>query len=158
MENHFYRIRRAPLSLTIFITHVRNRGYANDWYGVKRTLWSRGITSTKSWLFYRITQLMHSFEINIRICQPENSDVHRGEAGEKTTLEGWPILMLNENECTNCFVLWHWSLFQIWYQVFLYNFTHVRCSKYYFNNCFFRSLKLLRDVQMNCFFFKFLFS
>ena len=25
-------------------------------------------------------QLMHSFEISIRICQPENSDVHRGEA------------------------------------------------------------------------------
>ena len=26
-----------------------------------------------------IIQLMHSVEINIRICQPENSDVHRGE-------------------------------------------------------------------------------
>ena len=25
-------------------------------------------------------QLMHSFEVNIRICQPENSDVHQGEA------------------------------------------------------------------------------
>ena len=25
-------------------------------------------------------QLMHSFEVYIRICQPENSDVHRGEA------------------------------------------------------------------------------
>ena len=24
-------------------------------------------------------QLMHSFLVNIRICQPENSDVHRGE-------------------------------------------------------------------------------
>ena len=24
-------------------------------------------------------QLMHSLEVNIRICQPENSDVHRGE-------------------------------------------------------------------------------
>ena len=23
---------------------------------------------------------MHSFEVDIRICQPENSDVHRGEA------------------------------------------------------------------------------
>ena len=23
-----------------------------------------------------IIQLMHSFEVNIRICQPENSDVH----------------------------------------------------------------------------------
>ena len=27
-----------------------------------------------------IIQLMHSFEVDIRICQPENSDVHRGEA------------------------------------------------------------------------------
>ena len=26
-----------------------------------------------------IIRLMHSFEVNIRICQPENSDVHRGE-------------------------------------------------------------------------------
>ena len=25
---------------------------------------------------YDIIQLMHSFEVNIRICQPENSDVH----------------------------------------------------------------------------------
>ena len=24
-------------------------------------------------------QLIHSFEVNIMICQPENSDVHRGE-------------------------------------------------------------------------------
>ena len=26
-----------------------------------------------------IIQLMHSFKVDIRICQPENSDVHRGE-------------------------------------------------------------------------------
>ena len=26
-----------------------------------------------------IIQLMHSFEVNIRICQPKNSDVHRGK-------------------------------------------------------------------------------
>ena len=30
----------------------------------------------------------HSFEVNIRICQPENSDVHGGEAGVNITLEG----------------------------------------------------------------------
>ena len=28
---------------------------------------------------YAITQLMQSFEFNNRICQPEKSDVHRGE-------------------------------------------------------------------------------
>ena len=33
-------------------------------------------------------QLMHSFEVNIRICQPEISDVHRGEAEVNITLEG----------------------------------------------------------------------
>ena len=33
-------------------------------------------------------QLMHSFEVNIRICQPENSDVHRGEAEVNITFEG----------------------------------------------------------------------
>ena len=54
-----------------------------------------------------IIQLMHSFEFNIRICQPENSDVHRGEAEVNITFEGWLILMLTEKECTNCFVIWH---------------------------------------------------
>ena len=33
-------------------------------------------------------QLMHSFEVNIRICQPENSDVHRGEASVNITVLG----------------------------------------------------------------------
>ena len=33
-------------------------------------------------------QLMHSFEVDIRICQPENSDVHRGEAEVNITFEG----------------------------------------------------------------------
>ena len=35
-----------------------------------------------------IIQLMHSFEVNIRICQPENSDVHRGVAEVNITFEG----------------------------------------------------------------------
>ena len=33
-------------------------------------------------------QLMHSLEVNIRICQPENSSVHRGEAEVNITFEG----------------------------------------------------------------------
>ena len=33
-------------------------------------------------------QLMHSFEVNIRICQSENSDVHRGEAEVNITVLG----------------------------------------------------------------------
>ena len=35
-----------------------------------------------------IIQLMHSFEVDIRICQPENSDVQRGEAEVNITFEG----------------------------------------------------------------------
>ena len=49
-----------------------------------------------------IIQLMHSFEVNIKICQPENS-----EAEVNITFEGWLILVLIEKECTNCFVIWH---------------------------------------------------
>ena len=37
---------------------------------------------------FDIVQLMHSFEVNIRICQPENSDVYRGEAEVNITFEG----------------------------------------------------------------------
>ena len=37
---------------------------------------------------YDNIQLMHSFEVNIRICQTENSDVHRGEAKVNITFEG----------------------------------------------------------------------
>ena len=33
-------------------------------------------------------QLMHSFEVNIRICQPENNDVHRGKAEVNISFEG----------------------------------------------------------------------
>ena len=35
-----------------------------------------------------IMQLMHYVEVNIRICQHENSDVHRGEAEVNITFEG----------------------------------------------------------------------
>ena len=33
-------------------------------------------------------QLMHSFEVDIRTCQPENSDVNRGKAEVNITFEG----------------------------------------------------------------------
>ena len=49
---------------------------------------------------------MHSFEVNFRICQPENSDVHRSEGEVNITFEGRLILMLTEKECTSCFVIW----------------------------------------------------
>ena len=31
---------------------------------------------------------MHSFEVDIRICQPENNNVHRGDAEVNITFEG----------------------------------------------------------------------
>ena len=48
---------------------------------------------------------MHSFEVNIRICQPENSDVRQGKAEVNITFEGWLILMLTKKECTNYFAI-----------------------------------------------------
>ena len=36
--------------------------------------------STNLFSAYKNIQLMHSFEVNIRIWQPENSDDHRAEA------------------------------------------------------------------------------
>ena len=50
---------------------------------------------------------MHSFEVDIRICQPENSDVLPGKAEVNITYEGGLILMLTEKECTYCFVICH---------------------------------------------------
>ena len=34
-----------------------------------------------------IIQLIHSFEVNIRICQPKNSDVHQGELNTMKIVE-----------------------------------------------------------------------
>ena len=56
---------------------------------------------------HNILQLKHSFEVKIRICQLENSDVHRGKAEVNITFAGWLILMLTEKECTNWFVVWY---------------------------------------------------
>ena len=41
----------------------------------------------------------------MRVCHPENSDVHRGEADLNITFKSKLILMLTEKECTNCFVI-----------------------------------------------------
>ena len=49
---------------------------------------------------------MRSFEVNIRICQPGKSDVHRGEA-VNITFEGWLILMLTEKNAPIVFFIWH---------------------------------------------------
>ena len=41
---------------------------------------------------------MHSFEVNIKICQPKNSDAHQGEAEVNITFEGWLILIISWDE------------------------------------------------------------
>ena len=53
---------------------------------VIRVLLNKGFILTIS--YFDIIQLMHSFEVDIRICQPVNSDVHRGEAEVNITFEG----------------------------------------------------------------------
>ena len=54
---------------------------------------------------------MHSFEVNIRICQPENSYIHRGEAGANITFLIFATLLT-----LTLFA----SLFLVLYKVFLY--------------------------------------
>ena len=51
-----------------------------------------------------IIQLMHVY-VNIRIFQPDNSDVHGGEAEVNITFKGCYILIFTEKECTNCFFI-----------------------------------------------------
>ena len=91
---------------------------------------------------YITIQLMHSIEVNIRICQHENSDVYRGEAEVNITFEGWLILMLTEKECTNCFVIWHCLSF-------IFIFINL-LKEDNFNNILPKFLQLLWDKQNNC--------
>ena len=56
-------------------------------------------------------QLMHSFEVDIRICQPENSDVHRGEVEVNITFEGWPNTDVNRKRMHQLFCYMTLSLF-----------------------------------------------
>ena len=80
---------------------------------------------------------MHSFEVNIRICQPENSDVHRDEAEVNIPFEGWLILMFIEKECTNCFVIYDTvSLFLVLFKVVSYLWIISSHQEDYFNNTY----------------------
>ena len=64
---------------------------------------------------------MHSFEVDIRICQPENSDVHRSKAEVNIALEGWLILMLTEKKNAPIVLLYDTvSLFLVLFKVFSY--------------------------------------
>ena len=63
---------------------------------------------------------MHSFEVNIRFCQPKNSDVHWGKAELNIAFEGWLILMLTEKECTICFLYDTVSIFLVLFKLISY--------------------------------------
>ena len=63
---------------------------------------------------------MHSFEVNIRICQPKNTDVHLGEAQVNTTLEGWLILMFTEKNAPIVLLYDTVSLFLVLFKAFSY--------------------------------------
>ena len=102
-----------------------------------------------------IIQLMHSFEVNISICQAENSDVHRGKSELNITFEGWLILMLAEKECTNWFVIWHcMSPFPKFISPYIFvnllkSDIPIARKTRLLQQLLFKFLKLLWDVQKN---------
>ena len=49
--------------------------------------------------------LMHSFEVNIRICQPENSDVQLGFASLNITNLRLTNPDVNLKKCTKCIMI-----------------------------------------------------
>ena len=65
------------------------------------------------------TLMMHSFEVDIRICQHENSDVHRGKAEVNITFVGWLILMLTK-KIHQLFCYMTLSLFLVLFKIFSY--------------------------------------
>ena len=102
------------------------------------------------------------FEVHIRICQPENNDVHRGEAEVNSTFEGWLILMLTEEACTNCFVIWHCLYFPRFISslFILINYSSQMFRvhlKRLFNNCF-SGFWNPYETHSRTVFFKLLFS
>ena len=90
---------------------------------------------------------MHSFEVNIRIFQPENRDDHLGEKNA-------PIVLLYDTV----------SLFLVIKEVFFHIYTLTQVRRTYctytklFQQLLFKFLKLLSDVQKNCILLKLLFS
>ena len=50
---------------------------------------------------------MHYFEVNIRICEPENSDIHRGKTLANITFWWLTYPDGNLKKYTNSFVIWH---------------------------------------------------
>ena len=72
---------------------------------------------------------MHSFEVNSRICQPKNSDVHRGEALLYDTV----------------------SLFLVLFKYFhIYKFTHVRCFSALKTRIFQQVTSEVSETLMRC--------
>ena len=65
-------------------------------------------------------QLMHSFEVNIRICQPKNSDVHWSEAEVNITFESLQKFDVNWKRMQQLFCYVTLSLFFLFYIVFTY--------------------------------------
>ena len=65
---------------------------------------------------------MHSFSVNIRICQSENSDVHQGRAKVNITLEVLLILMLTKKRMQQliCYITLLVSLFLVLYSIYIF--------------------------------------
>ena len=69
---------------------VRNKNLCVDTIKLQLSLKINNVAfnRTEHLKYESIIQLMHSFEVDIRIYQPENSDVHRGEAEVNIIFEG----------------------------------------------------------------------
>ena len=73
-----------------------------------------------------IIQLMYSFEVNIRICQPEKVIFTSAKSAEvNITFSGWQLLMLTSKECISYFVIWplSFTLFLIFISSLIHIFT-----------------------------------
>ena len=75
---------KTPLNFSsLQYTYLGENSFQNH-YGLVRK------KEIEKWLLrtsVQCIQLMHSFEFNIRICQPENSDVHLGKGEVNITFE-----------------------------------------------------------------------
>ena len=95
---------------------------------------------------------MHSFEVNIRICQPENSDVRRGEHFRGLTNPDVNRKRMHQLFC----YMTLFSLFLVFISsIFIFtNFLKPDVSsahkKQISSQLLFKFLKLLSDVQNNC--------
>ena len=108
---------KAEYILIIISVLIRGTTSINFLYGVLRSSYDM--------------QFMHSFQVNIRICQPKNSDVHQGKARGEHHFPGLTDPDVNQKSRHQLFCYVTLSLFLNFYINFfhIYKFTQGRCSQ-----------------------------